>query len=57
MSFDDFATPLMRLTERQYAVIVGHCYDGYPDEACGSAHGAARRRASPTGGSPTRCRA
>jgi proteasome lid subunit RPN8/RPN11 len=30
-----FATPVMRLTERQYAVIVGHCYDGYPDEACG----------------------
>ena len=31
----EFATPVMRLTERQYAVIVGHCYDGYPDEACG----------------------
>jgi proteasome lid subunit RPN8/RPN11 len=30
-----FATPVMRLTEHQYAVIVGHCYDGYPDEACG----------------------
>jgi [CysO sulfur-carrier protein]-S-L-cysteine hydrolase len=30
-----FATPLLRLTEQQYAVIVGHCYDGYPDEACG----------------------
>jgi proteasome lid subunit RPN8/RPN11 len=30
-----FATPVMRLTERQYAVIVGHCYDDYPDEACG----------------------
>ena len=30
-----FATPVMRLTERQHAVIVGHCYDGYPDEACG----------------------
>jgi proteasome lid subunit RPN8/RPN11 len=31
----NFATPVMRLTERQFAVIVGHCYDGYPDEACG----------------------
>ena len=30
-----FATPVMRLTEHQHAVIVGHCYDGYPDEACG----------------------
>jgi [CysO sulfur-carrier protein]-S-L-cysteine hydrolase len=30
-----FATPLVRLTEQQHAVIVGHCYDGYPDEACG----------------------
>jgi proteasome lid subunit RPN8/RPN11 len=35
MSSTDFATPLLRLTERQYAVIVGHCYDGYPEEACG----------------------
>jgi proteasome lid subunit RPN8/RPN11 len=31
----EFASPVMRLTERQYEVIVGHCYDGYPDEACG----------------------
>jgi proteasome lid subunit RPN8/RPN11 len=31
----DFATPVMRLTEHQYATIVAHCYDGYPDEACG----------------------
>jgi proteasome lid subunit RPN8/RPN11 len=30
-----FATPVMRLTEQQHAVIVAHCYDGYPDEACG----------------------
>jgi [CysO sulfur-carrier protein]-S-L-cysteine hydrolase len=30
-----FATPVMRLTEQQHAIIVGHCYDGYPDEACG----------------------
>jgi proteasome lid subunit RPN8/RPN11 len=31
----NFSKPVMRLTEQQYAVIVGHCYDGYPDEACG----------------------
>ena len=30
-----FASPTLRLTEAQYAVIVGHCYDGLPDEACG----------------------
>jgi proteasome lid subunit RPN8/RPN11 len=30
-----FASPTLRLTESQYAVIVGHCYDGLPDEACG----------------------
>jgi proteasome lid subunit RPN8/RPN11 len=30
-----FAAPLLRLTSRQHATIVGHCYDGYPDEACG----------------------
>ena len=30
-----FATPTLRLTESQYRTIVGHCYDGLPDEACG----------------------
>ncbi|HEX5613994.1 MAG TPA: M67 family metallopeptidase [Acidimicrobiia bacterium] len=30
-----FATPTLRLTRAQYEVIVGHCYDGLPDEACG----------------------
>ena len=25
----------MRLTESQYLTIVGHCYGGLPDEACG----------------------
>ncbi len=25
----------LRLTEAQYLTIVGHCYDGLPDEACG----------------------
>ena len=31
----EFAGPMLRLTSQQHAVIVGHCYDGYPDEACG----------------------
>jgi proteasome lid subunit RPN8/RPN11 len=30
-----FAAPRLRLTEAQYRTIVGHCYDGLPDEACG----------------------
>ena len=30
-----FAQPKVRLTQAQYRVIVGHCYDGLPDEACG----------------------
>jgi proteasome lid subunit RPN8/RPN11 len=30
-----FAGPTLRLTAAQHAVIVGHCYDGLPDEACG----------------------
>jgi proteasome lid subunit RPN8/RPN11 len=30
-----FAEPTLRLTEAQYLTIVGHCYDGLPDEACG----------------------
>jgi [CysO sulfur-carrier protein]-S-L-cysteine hydrolase len=30
-----FAPPTLRLTEGQHRVIVGHCYDGLPDEACG----------------------
>lgn len=28
-------TPVLRLTVHQHAVIIGHCYDGLPDEACG----------------------
>jgi proteasome lid subunit RPN8/RPN11 len=27
--------PTLRLTESQYAAILGSCYDGLPDEACG----------------------
>jgi [CysO sulfur-carrier protein]-S-L-cysteine hydrolase len=30
-----FAQPTLRLTEVEYTTIVGHCYDGLPDEACG----------------------
>ena len=30
-----FASPTLRLTQRQYATIVANCYDGLPDEACG----------------------
>jgi proteasome lid subunit RPN8/RPN11 len=29
-----FASPTLRLTEDQYRTIVGHCYDGLPNEAC-----------------------
>jgi [CysO sulfur-carrier protein]-S-L-cysteine hydrolase len=30
-----FATPTLRVTGAQHRRIVGHCYDGLPDEACG----------------------
>jgi proteasome lid subunit RPN8/RPN11 len=30
-----FAEPTLRLTEADYLTILGHCYDGLPDEACG----------------------
>jgi len=30
-----FAGPALGITETQYNVIVGNCYDGLPDEACG----------------------
>ncbi len=32
---DRFAEPALRLSQRDYLAIVGHCYDGLPDEACG----------------------
>lgn len=28
-------SPTLRITQPQYEAIVGHCYDGLPDEACG----------------------
>ncbi|MGQ0824455.1 MAG: Mov34/MPN/PAD-1 family protein [Actinomycetota bacterium] len=43
-----FATPTLRLTESQYRTIVGHCYDGLPDEACGLLTGP-MRDSEPTG--------
>jgi [CysO sulfur-carrier protein]-S-L-cysteine hydrolase len=30
-----FASPTVRLTEDQYRTIVGHSFDGLPNEACG----------------------
>jgi proteasome lid subunit RPN8/RPN11 len=38
----------LRLTLHQYRVIIGHCYDGLPDEACGLLLGPLRDGA-PTG--------
>lgn len=44
-----FAGPTLRLRESQYLVIVGHCYDGLPDEACGLLAGPLRADGDPTG--------
>jgi proteasome lid subunit RPN8/RPN11 len=44
-----FAQPTLRLTASQYATIVGHCYDGLPDEACGLLVGPMTGRGEPTG--------
>ncbi len=30
-----FAPPVLRLATSQYERIIGHCYEGLPDEACG----------------------
>lgn len=30
-----FAGPTLRLPQHEYLRIIGHCYDGLPDEACG----------------------
>lgn len=35
-----WATPTLRLTAEQYERILGHCYAGLPDEACGLLVGA-----------------
>ena len=39
----------LRLTESQYATIVGNCYDGLPDEACGLLVGPLGGDGEPTG--------
>lgn len=44
-----FAQPTLRLTESQYAVIVGNCYDGLPNESCGLLVGPLGADGQPTG--------
>jgi proteasome lid subunit RPN8/RPN11 len=44
-----FAQPLLRITQLQYATIVGNCYDGLPNEACGLLIGPLGGRGDPTG--------
>ena len=39
----------LRLTESQYATIIGHCYDGLPDEACGLLVGPLGGNGEPSG--------
>lgn len=41
--------PPLRLTSRQYAEILGHCYDGLPDEACGLLGGPVTGEGVPVG--------
>ena len=43
------AAATLRLTESQYATIVGNCYDGLPDEACGLLVGPLGPDGTPTG--------
>ena len=44
-----FAEPTLRLTRSQYEIIVGNCYDGLPDEACGLLVGPLGGDGQPTG--------
>ena len=39
----------LRLTQSQYATIIGNCYDGLPNEACGLLVGPLGRNGEPTG--------
>jgi proteasome lid subunit RPN8/RPN11 len=41
--------PTLRLNETQYATIIGSCYDGLPDEACGLLLGPLDGSGQPTG--------
>jgi proteasome lid subunit RPN8/RPN11 len=43
------AVPTLRLTETQYVTIIGSCYDGYPNEACGLLIGPLGVEGQPTG--------
>jgi proteasome lid subunit RPN8/RPN11 len=43
------ATPTLALTRRDYERIVGHCYDGLPDEACGLLAGRLHADGEPSG--------
>src|SRR6266581_7490149 len=43
------AASTLRLTESQYATIIGSCYDGLPDEACGLLVGPLDADGLPTG--------
>ena len=43
------AASTLRLTESQYATIIGSCYDGLPDEACGLLIGPLGIDGEPTG--------
>ena len=52
-----FATPLLRLTRQQYAVIVAHCYDGLSRRGVRAARRSVAPAASRPGASPTRRRA
>lgn len=44
-----FADPTLRITAEQYGVIVGHCFDGLPDEACGMLAGPMTEAGEATG--------
>jgi proteasome lid subunit RPN8/RPN11 len=44
-----FVQPTLRLTESQYATIIGNCYDGLPNEACGLLVGPLDEHGEPTG--------
>jgi proteasome lid subunit RPN8/RPN11 len=37
-----FVEPTMRLSQRDYLALLGHCYDGLPEEACGMLAGRLR---------------
>ena len=43
------AADTLRLTQAQYATIIGNCYDGLPDEACGLLIGPLGAGSIPTG--------